>query len=106
MYNSQPSQLNEENTDFKMRIKGLEPSLLAKPEPKSGASTNSAISAHISKYSISSPQSKLIRSIDNKLQERLGLSVKIKLPFVAQERITTVEIILRHDPIDRLLYFC
>jgi hypothetical protein len=29
----------------KMRIKGLEPSLLAKPEPKSGASTNSAISA-------------------------------------------------------------
>jgi hypothetical protein len=28
-----------------MRMKGLEPSLLAKPEPKSGASTNSATSA-------------------------------------------------------------
>jgi hypothetical protein len=28
-----------------MRIKGLEPSLLSEPEPKSGASANSAISA-------------------------------------------------------------
>jgi hypothetical protein len=38
---------------FKMRIKGLEPSLLAKPEPKSGASTNSAISAgNVPNYSM------------------------------------------------------
>jgi hypothetical protein len=37
-----------------MRIKGLEPSLLAKPEPKSGASTNSAISAgNVSNHSTS-----------------------------------------------------
>ncbi len=42
-----------------MRIKGLEPSLLAKPEPKSGASTNSAISAgNICHYSTSIRQSK------------------------------------------------
>ncbi len=44
----------------RMRIKGLEPSLLAKPEPKSGASTNSAISAgNVCHYNTSIEQSKI-----------------------------------------------
>jgi XTP/dITP diphosphohydrolase len=43
-----------------VRIKGIEPSLLAKPEPKSGASTNSAISAYNFDYSITNSQSKII----------------------------------------------
>jgi hypothetical protein len=46
-----------------VRIKGIEPSLLAKPEPKSGASTNSAISAgNIFYYNTCIPESKTIRS--------------------------------------------
>jgi XTP/dITP diphosphohydrolase len=43
-----------------VRIKGIEPSLREKPEPKSGASTNSAISAYNFDYSRSNPQSKII----------------------------------------------
>ena len=46
-----------------MRIKGLEPSLLAKPEPKSGASTNSAISADNDfHHTISKSERNIIRS--------------------------------------------
>lgn len=74
-----------------MRMKGLEPSLLTKPEPKSGASTNSAISAHnIDYYSTDNSQNQILYLQNNDWRAIYAYSIAfpvfVDLPLVEQLR--------------------